>query len=372
MIESGQETPGEPKPWQMSVEEAREQAKARFRDRLAKGEQVGRCSCAEDDPAPDSGGDASSVVGVRFRDSGRVYFFETNGAPLDIGTWVACITSRGQEAGRVVVAPKQVVMSQLDGTLKPIERVLTDDDIARIEQQRADAARVVRRAGEIARDYDFGIKPVSAEFSLDGASVRIAMSAEDHSFVEDFRAILVKNLGMDVYLYHVGPRDEARLVGGLGKCGRTLCCSSWLPMYPEVTMGMAKNQDLSLNPATVSGLCGRLLCCLSYENEQYKKAKQILPRLGQRITTPDGEGMVVSLQVLKELVTVRFTDPYRDQVYAAAELLEGRRTPGAVPAPPPSAQDVAGSDDDPPADRPRRRRRRRKQRSADSAPSSQN
>lgn len=373
MIESGQDTTETPKPWQMSVEEAREQAKARFRERLANGEQVGGCSCAEDDPAPESDGDASSVVGVRFRDSGRVYFFQTNGAPLDVGTWVACTTSRGQEAGRVVVAPKQVVMSQLDGDLKPIERVLDETDIARIEQQRTDAARVVRRAGEIARYYDFGIKPVSAEFALDGASVRVAFSAEDHSFVEDFRAMLVKDLGMDVYLHHVGSRDEARLIGGLGKCGRTLCCSSWLPMYPEVTMGMAKNQDLSLNPTKVSGLCGRLLCCLSYENEQYKKAKQILPRLGQRITTPDGEGMVVSLQVLKELVTVRFADPWRDQVYPAAELLEGRPSTPAEADPPASAQaDPRDGGDPPAADRPRRRRRRRKPRITDESPSTQN
>ncbi len=373
IIESGQDTTGTPKPWQMSVEEAREHAKARFRDRLTNGEQVGSCSCAEDDPVPAHAGDALSVVGVRFRDSGRVYFFESNGAPLDVGTWVACTTSRGQEAGRVVVAPKQVVMSQLDGTLKPIERVLDEGDIARIEQQRTDAAHVVRRAGEIARYYDFGIKPVSAEFALDGSSVRIAFSAEGHSFVEDFRAMLVKDFGIDVYLHHVGPRDEARLIGGLGKCGRTLCCSSWLPMYPEVTMGMAKNQDLSLNPTKVSGLCGRLLCCLSYENEQYRKAKQILPRLGQRISTPDGEGMVVSLQVLKELVTVRFADPWRDQVYQAAELLEGGRTSSPVAEPPVASPGDPSEDDDPPAnDRPRRRRRRRKPRSTDESPSIQN
>lgn len=371
MIEDGQDTPEARKPWHMSVEEAREQAKARFRERLANGQQIGGCSCADDEPAAGTDGDASAVVGVRFRDSGRVYFFQSESAAVDVGTWVACTTSRGQEAGRVVVAPKQVVMSQLDGALKPIDRVLDDEDVARIERQRTDAARVVRRAGEIARYYDFGIKPVSAEFALDGASVRVAFSAEDHSFVEDFRAMLVKDFGMDVYLHHVGPRDEARLIGGLGKCGRTLCCSSWLPMYPDVTMGMAKNQDLSLNPTKVSGLCGRLLCCLSYENEQYKKAKQILPRLGQRITTPDGEGMVVSLQVLKELVTVRFADPWRDVVYHSAELLEGRRAPVSEAAPAPGLQEQALAEDQP-ADRQRRRRRRRKPRDSNDSSSTQN
>lgn len=132
-------------------------------------------------------------------------------------------------------------------------------------------------------------------------------------------------------------------------------------------MGMAKNQDLSLNPSKVSGLCGRLLCCLSYENEQYKKAKQIMPRLGQKITTPDGEGTVVSLQVLKELVTVRFTDPYRDETYPAADLLASRRRrdePAPERAAAPSESTETATDSQAPSgEKPRRRRRRRGRRS---------
>lgn len=368
--------PGEraetPKPWQMSVDEAREHAKARFRDRLANGEQVGGCTCSSDEDAHTGDGPGSRVVGVRFRDSGRVYFFETVHPDVEVGTWVVCTTSRGQEAGRVVVAPKQVLMSQLDGTVKAIDRVLQPEDVERIDERRKDAAKVVRRAGELARYYDFGIKVVSAEYSLDGTTVRVAFSASDHSFVEDLRDMLENELGADVHMHHVGPRDEARLIGGLGKCGRTLCCSSWLPMYPDVTMGMAKNQDLSLNPSKVSGLCGRLLCCLSYENEQYKKAKQILPRLGQRINTPDGEGMVVSLQVLKELVTVRFTDPYRDVTYPAADLLGARRQREEPVTEIPAVSSTGASsidseraegNDEVAEERPRRRRRRRNRRS---------
>lgn len=349
-------------PWQLSVEQAREQAKARFRERLVNGEEVGGCSCASDDAVEEGHGPGSQVVGVRFRDSGRVFFFQSDGEPIEVGAWVACKTSRGQEAGRVVVAPKQVLMSQLDGELKPIDRVLGPGDVEQMERHRLQAARVVRIAGDISRSYDFGIKVVSAEYALDGESVRVAFSASDHSFVEDLRQMLVEELGIDVYLLHVGPRDEARLIGGLGKCGRTLCCSSWLPMYPEVSMGMAKNQDLSLNPTKVSGLCGRLLCCLSYENEQYKKTKQILPRLGQRIETPDGEGMVVSLQVLKELVTVRFTDPYRDETYPASELLSGARRRQERPEQVTEAVEVSAPETEvapAPDDKPRKRRRRR-------------
>jgi cell fate regulator YaaT (PSP1 superfamily) len=362
------------KPWQMSVEEAREQAKARFRDRLANGEQVGACSCSSEEEQPAGNGENSRVVGVRFRDSGRVYFFESGGADLDVGTWVVCTTSRGEEAARVVVAPKQVLMSQLDGDLKPIDRVLSEGDVEIIDQRRKDAAKIVRRGAEISRAYDFGIKVVAAEYSLDGRRARVSYGASDHSFVQDLGGLLEDELGIQVEMQHVGPRDEARLIGGLGKCGRTLCCSSWLPVYPDVSMGMAKNQDLSLNPTKVSGLCGRLLCCLSYENEQYRKAKQILPRLGQRIRTPEGEGMVVSLQVLKEMVTVRYTNPHREVTYPAADLLSpGKRpeTPRAA-APNPEEVEPAGVAERSPVpseergdDQPRRRRRRRRRSGGD-------
>lgn len=356
------------KPWQMSVDEAREHAKARFRDRLANGDQVGGCSCSSEEEARPENGDGSRVVGVRFRDSGRVYFFEAGDEAPEVGTWVACTTSRGQEAGRVVIAPHQMLMSQLDGPLKPIDRILSQDDVDRIEQHRKDASRVIRRAGEISRHYDFGVKVVAADYALDGRTVELSFSASDHSFVEDLREMLARDLGVNVEMRHVGPRDEARLIGGLGKCGRTLCCSSWLPFYPDVSMGMAKNQDLSLNPSKVSGLCGRLLCCLSYENEQYRKAKQILPRLGQRITTADGEGMVVSLQVLKELVTVRYAEPYREQTYSAAELLAPRKASSAVDLTPPMAEATSPGEPDPTEERqqrPRRRRRRRSNRPQD-------
>jgi cell fate regulator YaaT (PSP1 superfamily) len=354
-----------PKPWQLSVEQAREQAKERFRERIVNGEQVGGCSCSSEDEHADAEGAGPHVVGVRFRDSGRVYFFESGDADVEIGTWVACTTSRGQEAARVVIAPRQVLMSQLDGDLKPIDRIISDEDSERIEEHRTTAGKIVRRGGEISRSYDFGVKVIAAEFSLDGGKVRISYSAQDHSYVEDLRAIIADEFGVDAEMVSVGPRDEARLIGGLGKCGRTLCCSSWLPIYPDVTMGMVKNQDLSLNPTKVSGLCGRLLCCLSYENEQYKKAKQILPRLGQRITTDEGEGIVVSLQVLKELITVRYANPHREVTYPAADILSPRVRPERVkeaPEVPAAAQPVAtapAEQSQADEERPRRRRRRR-------------
>ncbi|HEU5431386.1 MAG TPA: regulatory iron-sulfur-containing complex subunit RicT [Thermomicrobiales bacterium] len=191
------------------------------------------------------------------------------------------------------------------------------------------------------------IKPISAEFSFDGSALVLNYSTPDRERHVDGGALraLAREIAAEfdarVELRQVGPRDEARLLGGLGRCGRTLCCSSWLPVYPEISMNMAKTQDLPLNPSKVSGVCGRLLCCLSYENEQYKQMKAILPRLGQTVETPAGPALVTGLQLLKELVSVRTEDGI-EAVFTSAEL--GLRSPTAeargdvaMPAPKPSA-----------------------------------
>ena len=150
-----------------------------------------------------------------------------------------------------------------------------------------------------------GIKPIAADYGFDGSTVTLNFSVPDRErapepgVLRDLAREAASALGCRVELRQVGPRDEARLLGGLGRCGRTLCCSSWLPVFPEISMNMAKNQDLPLNPAKVSGVCGRLLCCLSYENEQYRQMKAVMPKLGQSIETPGGMGQVVSMQLLK-------------------------------------------------------------------------
>jgi cell fate regulator YaaT (PSP1 superfamily) len=351
-----------PQPWQQSVEEARAQARLRFKERLDRGEKVGGCSCGDDEPVSGDG-DAADVVGVRFRDSGRVYFFQVQDLFIEVGTWVVVPTSRGTEAARVVIAPRQMLLSQLEGDLKPVDRLMDAADVERMDHFKRQASRAIRRAGEIARAHGFPIKPIAAEYSFDGAYLRISYSAADHVNVQTLRRTLQDAFESEVLLQQVGPRDEARLLGGLGRCGRTLCCSSWLPMYPDVSMNLVKNQELSLNPSKVSGVCGRLLCCLSYENEQYKKAKAILPRLGQQVMTSAGEGMVVSLQILRELVTVRLTHEGRDEVFPASEILAGgqRRPPAPAPTEAMALADQQPVDDDAePSDESRRRRRRRR------------
>jgi len=328
-----------------TLDEARALARERFRTRLVAGEPVGGCGCDEENATTGTAADgmpkegAPRVVGVRFRDSGRTYYFGTEMAALSVGDWVEVETSRGREAGRVVIAPHQVVLNRLQGELKPVLRRLTVTDIDRMAYLRGDAAQAVRQFGVLARERHLAIKPISAEFSFDGSFLILNYAPKDRERVSDnafadLQHDLGSLFGCRVEFRQVGQRDEARLLGGVGRCGRTLCCASWLPVYPEISMNMAKTQDLPLNPSKVSGVCGRLLCCLSYENEQYKQMKSVLPRLGQSIQSPAGEGVVVSLQVLKELVTVRLAENNTDVVFASADLGMGNDSAEAKVAAP--------------------------------------
>lgn len=326
-------------PMPRTLDEARALARERFKTRLETGEKVGECACHDETETVEArGAPGETVAGVRFRDSGRLYYFGAAGLPLAVGDWVVVETSRGREAGRVVIAPHQIALNRLQGEPKPILRRLGDDDLRRMEELKREAPAAIRAFRETLKRRRLPLKPISAEYGFDGASLLLSYAPHERervpeAAVRDVSRELADRLGCRVELRQVGPRDEARLLGGLGRCGRTLCCSSWLPVYPEISMNMAKTQDLPLNPSKVSGVCGRLLCCLSYENEQYRQMKAVMPRLGQTIETPAGPGFVVSMQILKELVTVRLTASNTDAVFASTELGLGGRAPEQSPGP---------------------------------------
>ncbi len=330
-------------PWSppASIDEARARARERFKSRLETGQKIGECGCGDDAAilgAQDSSPPAC-VVGVRFRDSGRVYYFRPDDEELEVGDWVVVSSARGQEAARVVIAPHQVRQSMIQGDLGKVLRRLSDADVHRMDAQKQHAAAAVRMFGERARSRRLGIKIIAADYSFDGSAVTLSYSVPDRErgpeagSLRDLARELAGDLGCRVELRQVGPRDEARLLGGLGRCGRTLCCSSWLPVFPEISMSMAKNQDLPLNPSKVSGVCGRLLCCLSYENDQYKQMKAVMPKLGQAIETPGGPGQVVSMHLLKELVTVRLEQDNMEVTFRSEELDLGAARPPATPSP---------------------------------------
>jgi len=315
-----------------TLDEARAMARERFKERLVNGEQIGSCDCGDETqqalPADEM---AFRVAGVRFLDSGRTFYFDPRHLQLDVGDWVVVETSRGKEAGRVILAPHQVRQSSLQGELKPILRKLSQNDVERMNELKRDASQAVRAFGARVRERQLPMKPISAEYNFDGSHLIFNFSAPDRVDFRELAKELSSTFRCRVELRQVGPRDEARLLGGVGRCGRTLCCSSWLPVYPEISMNMAKTQDLPLNPSKVSGVCGRLLCCLSYENDQYKQMRATMPRLGQQVDSPAGPGMVLSMQILKDLVTVRLAADNTDHVFTGADLGFGRAEP-ATPA----------------------------------------
>ncbi len=246
------------------------------------------------------------VAGVRFRPAGRIYYYGARQFPdLKTGVYVIVETPRGKEAGRVVIAPRQIEVSQIDEPLKPIERVATEDDLRQLLAFKAKERDVLRRCQEKVAAHQLGMKLVEAEYTYDGSRLTFYFAAEERV---DFRA-LVRDLASAFHtrieLRQIGARDHAKHLGGLGPCGKTLCCSSWLTDFGAVSIKMAKEQSLPLNPNKISGVCGRLMCCLAYENDQYIEARQAMPSLGAIIMTPSGSGRVVALNVPRSCVDVQ-------------------------------------------------------------------
>ncbi|MEP7216824.1 MAG: regulatory iron-sulfur-containing complex subunit RicT, partial [Anaerolineaceae bacterium] len=247
----------------------------------------------------------SSVAGVRFRNAGKIFYFHAGGMRLEPGEYVVVENSGGPEIAKVVIGPDQVVVNELGrDELKPILRLATEADIRRADDLVRQATELLPEARRLGEDAGFRAHIDGAEFTLDGRRLTLSFSSEDRV---DYRSVMRKasdRFGVKVDMRQVGARDRAKLAGGYGICGRELCCSSWLTTFPSISIRMAKEQDLPLNPQKISGLCGRLLCCLSYEEEGYKEMRKALPKIGQRCSTPTGEGRVIGVNILRRQVTL--------------------------------------------------------------------
>jgi len=244
-------------------------------------------------------------VGVRFKEAGKIYYFDARGFDLFVGSYVIVETSHGQEIGRVVIAPDQVLVNEIKETLKQILRLAEPEDLQRaaeLKQRAKEELPVARRAAEDEGLHDMHV--VAGEYGLDGSQVTFYFTAPDRI---DFRSLarrLSEELDTKVQLLQVGDRDRAKIVDGIGRCGERLCCSSWLTTFPAISIRMAKEQDLPLNPSKLSGACGRLLCCLTYEYDQYREIKGGLPKVGARISTPSGEARVLNINVPKSTISL--------------------------------------------------------------------
>ena len=243
-----------------------------------------------------------NIAGIRFKKAGKIYYFDAKDIELKAGDYAVVKTSRGTELGHVVIAPGQI--QEVEGELSPVVRKATPEDIAKTEELDTKAEAALIECGKMIAELNLPMKLLSAEYSLDSTRLTFLFSAEERV---DFRELVRRLSGqfkVRVELRQVGSRDEAKLLGSFGRCGRQLCCASFLTEFNPVSIKMAKDQDLPLNPMKISGACGRLMCCLAYEGEQYRAMKEKMPRVGQRVTTRLGEATVVSNNPLKETVMV--------------------------------------------------------------------
>jgi len=255
----------------------------------------------------------NAVVGVRFQEAGKIYYFEPGGydKELTVGSYVVVETSRGIELGRVVIAPGQVLKTELTEPLKPVLRPATPEDIARAERLREKAVEATALARERARALGLPMKIVTAQYTLDGSRLTVYFTAEGRVDFRELIRDLAGKVHAQVQLRQVGPRDQAKVIGGYGRCGRRLCCTSWLTAFPAISIKMAKEQNLPLNPTKISGQCGRLLCCLAYENDLYKKLKSELPKPESLVSTPAGTARVLAVNAVKQIVTLEMIDGHQ-------------------------------------------------------------
>lgn len=246
----------------------------------------------------------AEVVGIRFKRAGRVYYFDPADVELQANDQVVVKTVRGLELGHVVIAPKQVLDSEIGGPLKSVVRKATDEDFMRAQELDGKSRQALVKCGELINKLKLPMKLLSAEYDLSGRRLTFFFSAADRVDFRELVKELTSHFKVRVELRQVGTRDEAKLIGGFGRCGRPLCCMSFLSEFNPVSIKMAKEQNLPLNPMKISGICGRLMCCLGYESELYRMMKRKLPRGGQQVSTPMGEARVKGSNPLKETVLV--------------------------------------------------------------------
>jgi cell fate regulator YaaT (PSP1 superfamily) len=262
------------------------------------------------------------VVGVRFKKAGKIYYFDPGDLLIEKDDFVIVETVRGVEYGKIVTARKQVEDHDVVLPLKKVLRLADQKDRLIVEENKQAAKEAYEVCCEKVNEHQLDMKLVDVEYTYDRNKVIFYFTADGRV---DFRE-LVKDLAAifrtRIELRQIGVRDEAKMLGGIGPCGRMLCCSTFLGDFDPVSIKMAKDQNLSLNPTKISGLCGRLMCCLKYENDEYETAKEQLPDLGEKIRTPLGIGKVVGLNILERVLQIEYSDQGRVLEYTLDEILK--------------------------------------------------
>lgn len=256
----------------------------------------------------------TTVIGVRFRSAGKVYYFAPDGLEYSKGQYVIVETARGIEYGEVVIPNKTIKDEMVVQPLKKVIRLVTKEDEEKIrinEEQEEEAFKICK---EKIVKHELDMKLVSVEYTFDNNKILFYFTSDDRV---DFRE-LVKDLASifrtRIELRQIGVRDETKMCGGIGICGRGLCCNTFLCDFQPVSIKMAKEQNLSLNPVKISGICGRLMCCLKYEEESYQEIKDRLPEVGTIVMTPEGEGKIIGVKLLREQFKVAVEKKEKNKV----------------------------------------------------------
>lgn len=246
-----------------------------------------------------------SVIGVRFKQAGKIYYFDPLDFEIKKNDAVIVETVRGMEYGTSVTDPKPIEEDDIKHPLKPVIRIATPDDTLTYKENLLKEKRAVEIARQKIKEHELDMKLLDVEYTFDAAKIIFYFTAEGRI---DFRE-LVKDLATifrtRIELRQIGVRDEAKMLSGIASCGRELCCASWLGDFEPVSIKMAKNQNLSLNPTKISGVCGRLMCCLNYEDATYEDLRRRMPRVGDKMLFNKKPVDVVDINLLKELVQIR-------------------------------------------------------------------
>lgn len=276
------------------------------------------------------------IVGVRFRPVTKIYYFDPNEVEeLEPEVRVIVETSRGMEMGVVVQPIHDVPKSELKGPLKRVLRKATAIDLIQVERYRAEEDDALDKCDVLVKELEMPIRVIKADYNFDGSRLVFSFTSEQRVDFRDLVKGLTKQFSTRIEMKQVGARDETKILDGYGRCGRRLCCSSWLTEFHPVSIKMAKNQGLPLAPAEISGVCGRLLCCLAYENDQYSAMREAMPRIGTQVRSPENNsiGMVRGLNILSESVLVQFEEEegYMELPISELKLLDDQPEPEPDP-----------------------------------------
>jgi len=259
-----------------------------------------------------------NIVGVQYKSSTKTYYFLAPPFFVSVGDIVVVDTSNGPAVGKIVMGVKEIDESKLDDPLKPVIRLATEKDLARVESLEKKAKQQIPVIEEKVASLKLDMNIVTAEYSFDESKITIIFTSEGRVDFRELLKILAYTLKCKIELRQIGTRDEVKALGGLGLCGRECCCTKFLKEPAHVTVKMAKLQNLSLSPTKTGGLCGRMMCCLSYEDGVYKELARNMPEVGKTIQTPEGEGVVTYNDLLKQKVTVKIMQ--KDSAYKLKEF----------------------------------------------------